>query len=290
MTEFTPPIESFDEWIFILRRTVQGNNWKKLHRRFQTDLSHLRKLKDTLDYFSSHPVAENEHNDWKMVKQSIEIQPDIWKIFCETFSVQMCEMGVGSIGDMQTVMNLFHRGVIFEEYKNADKNDLTIDWKVLNVVQKALKAWENKWKDRSNQNDNSVRCNMLEAFGVKTVKVNPYEVPAWVTRILHDIIENDKSINEAVDNEITRAKKANEPVHDDSWIKKEFRERFKWSALNDYLFDRVETKRSELNSNEIARLESVFEGVILPGKLEITTDFDNYGVEFLTKEDTTPTH
>ena len=281
MTEFTPPIESFDEWVFILRRTVQGNNWRHLHKRFQTDLSHLRKLKDTLDYFSNHPVAQNEKNDWQLVKQSIEQQPKIWKIFCEGFSVEMCERGLGTIGDMQTVMNLFHRGVIYEEYKNIDKNDHTIDWRVLNVVQKALKAWENKWKDRSNQNDNSVRCNILDAFGVKTVKVNPYEVPAWATRLLHDIIENDVSINDAVDKEIIRAKKANKPVHDDSWIKKEFRDRFKWSALNDYLFDRVETNRSKLNSIETERIRTVFDDVRLPSNLEITTDFNQHGVNFL---------
>lgn len=281
MTKLTPPIESYDEWVFILQRTVQGNNWRHLHKRLQTDLSHLRKLKDTIDYFSNHPVAQNEVNDWKLVKESIDKHPKIWKIFCEGFSVMMCNRGIGTEGDMQTVMNLFHRGVIYEEYKNDNKNISTVDWQVLDVVQKALKTWENKWKERSDKNNNSVRCNILDAFGAKNTKVNPYEVPAWATRLLYDIIENDISINDAVNNEIVRAKKGNEPVHDESWIKKEFRERFKWSALNDYLFERVETKRSQLSSNEISRIKTVFDDISLPSKLKLTSDFVRYGVEFL---------
>ena len=41
---------SFDRWIWLLKRTVQRNNWSHLHEGFLTDESYLRELANMIDY------------------------------------------------------------------------------------------------------------------------------------------------------------------------------------------------------------------------------------------------
>jgi len=215
------------------------------------------------------------------VWDSIQRNPKIWKSFCEHFSVMMCENGTASIDDMQTVLNIFHRGV---EFKFYDQSPNSIDLRTLNIVQKAMKTWENKWKESGN---NSVRCNIADAFGVMRKKVNPYEVPYWATNIMSNIIDKNLSQNDAVDAECKRQNSSKrEPIHDESWMKDEFRKRYKWSALNDYLFERVENNREHLTMSEVERVYSIFDKISLPTTLKVTPDFIHYGIGKLTVSET----
>ena len=50
MKDKTEIMPSFDRWIWLLKRTVQRNNWSHLHEGFLTDESYLRELANMIDY------------------------------------------------------------------------------------------------------------------------------------------------------------------------------------------------------------------------------------------------
>ena len=50
MKDKTEIMPSFNRWIWLLKRTVQSNNWIQLHEGLLTDESYLRELANMMDY------------------------------------------------------------------------------------------------------------------------------------------------------------------------------------------------------------------------------------------------
>jgi hypothetical protein len=263
LAKFAPPISSFDEWLFLLSRTIQDNNWKNLHPRLQTDISYLRRLKDVIDFINEFPIPSLEiesekYQAYRLIKASIDESPKLFKEFVERFSIDMCVNETATIGDIKVLWNLFHRGVLFKEFEEGNCKD----WRVMDVTQKALKLWQN-----------NPRVNIEKAFGgVRKKKVNPYLTPDWAKRMLKDIIDKDCTQEKAISNEQDYANKHKLPVHHEDWYESEFRKRYKWTALNDYLFERVEQGKPEMSEQSIHRIGTIFEEIKLPKKLEVFVD------------------
>ena len=84
---------SFDRWLELLQKTVQGNNWKALHPKFNTDNSYYREMKNYLDCVldSSYDLIEDKFHpsmyaDLKKIRDSIDNNKNVWKAFRAEFS------------------------------------------------------------------------------------------------------------------------------------------------------------------------------------------------------------
>ena len=76
----------------------------------------------------------------------------------------------------------------------------------------------------------------------------------------------------------------NTPNHDSRTYRKKF-DVYKWSALNEYLYERVMNKKGLLSVDEINRVRNYWDEIKLPEKLEIYASFITYGIGKLEVKD-----
>lgn len=259
---FNPPVRDFDDWVELLQRTLQNNNWHDLHEGFQCNF-YFRRLKDTLDYFEENQFnIPPEHWDWKNIKDSIERNRNLWSAFCQSFSLKACMLGSATKQDINTVMNMYIRAEQFSMFKDRP-DDLDTDWRLLTFVSEAFK----KYKHDENVNTLDQAFGLVGTQGKR--QTNPYYVPDWVFRVVADIIDNDISANEAFKNEDQKTSYNDFDTMKTYFQKKKHEDKnYKWIGLNSYLHDRIIQKRGDLTDKEIKRVESIWH-ITLPSKLEV---------------------
>jgi hypothetical protein len=88
------------------------------------------------------------------------------------------------------------------------------------------------------------------------------------------MISDDISQAEAIRNEQADKKT---PSHSEEHYKI-MMARYKWSALNDFLFDRCINGNKTLDDNEVKRISKNWDKIDMPKTLEITPDFVHEGI------------
>lgn len=259
---------SFDRWLWLLKRTVQDNNWNSLHNRFKTDNSYFRELADILDYVNDEG---NNVSNMHSVRQSVISNIGVFKVFREKFALDMFKSHTANSYDANLVISMFNRTVTFEE------ND-----KELLVV---IKNSFNKRKS-----DKHPLVNTLDqAFQLSRVEgrpPNPYEVPNNIQLAIAMIIDEDMSrtrsiekINVMANNHSLKTpgnkglwRTAKNKPRPSIWEEKRWQdemEKYKWAALNNYLHDRIEEDRLALDDRQVKRIKSNWNDIDIPNRLMI---------------------
>lgn len=265
---------SFDKWLELLQKTVQGNNWKALHHRFNTDNSYYREMKNYLDCvldssLIEDPFQRSMYADVKKIRDSIDNNKNVWKAFCESASIEFMRQYLldhkmrPTLYDIKQFQELFIRAVKLETYKSSPDE---AQWDLLEIMAELNKASLDKGKS------------LDQAFGL-TAAVghpinNPYEVPSYIDSMVRSMISDDISQAEAIRNQLADKKT---PNHSEEHYKN-MMAKYKWSALNDFLFDRCINGKKTLGDDEVKRIRKNWDNIDMPKTLEITPDFIHVGI------------
>ena len=267
---------SFDRWLELLQKTVQGNNWKALHPKFNTDNSYYREMKNYLDCVSDSsydqiedPFQRSMYADVKKIKDSIDNNKNVWKAFCESASIEFMKQYLldfkmrPTVYDIKQFQELYIRAVKLDTYRSFPHE---AQWDLLEIMAELNKVSLDQGKS------------LDQAFGL-TATVghpvnNPYEVPTYIDNMVRSMISDDISQAEAIRNEQADKKT---PSHSEEHYKI-MMARYKWSALNDFLFDRCINGNKTLDDNEVKRISKNWDKIDMPKTLEITPDFVHEGI------------
>jgi hypothetical protein len=268
---------SLDRWAWLLKRTVMDNNWNALHKSFQTDNSYFRELADTLDYVNDEANSVDPNH---LVRQSINGAIGIFKVFREVFALDMFKKHTATPYDANLLISMFNRTVAFEE------ND--------QVLLDAVKDSFNK-----RRSDKFPLVSTLDqAFQISRVEgrpPNPYEVPNNVKMLLAMIIDGDMSKAKAIERIDSMAnnhslksqenkglwRTANDQLRPQIWGEDRWKDemrKYKWTALNDYLYERVAEGRTSLTEAESKRIYKNWNEIDIPKELEVYPTFIKVGI------------
>jgi len=263
---------SLDRWLWLLKRTVQDNNWSNLHEGFQRENSYFRELADIIDFVNDEA---NNVPSIHQVRQSIMgAQNPLYK-FRQNFAVDMFNKHTANENDANLVIEMFNRTVTFKEY----------DEELLLAVRDAF----NKRKG----NEYPLVNNLNQAFQIDRVEgrpKNPYEVPNNVRQLVVMIIDEDMSRAKSIikihemarDNDLWRTAKDNPrpSIWDDDRWRLEMR-KYKWTALNDYLYDRMEEGRTTLSLAEKVRIHKNWNLIDMPTELICYSTYIKFAIDKL---------
>lgn len=262
---------SFDRWLELLQKTMQGNNWKALHPKFNTDNSYYREMKNYLDCVSdsSYDLIEDKFHqsmyaDVKKIRDSIDNNKNVWKAFCESASIEFMRQYLldhkmrPTLYDIKQFQELFIRAVKLKTYQSSPDE---AQWDLLEIMAELNKISLDKGKS------------LDQAFGL-TATVghpvnNPYEVPSYIDSMVRSMISDDISQAKAIRNQLADKKTPSHSVEH----YKNMMAKHKWSALNDFLFDRCINGKKTLDDDERKRIRKYWDNIDMPKTLEITSDF-----------------
>ncbi len=276
---------SFDRWLELMQKTVQGNNWKALHPRFNTDNSYYREIKNYLDCVldSSYdqiedPFQPSKYADVKKIRDSIDKNKNVWKAFRDSASIDfMRQYSLDhkmrpTVYDIKQFQALYIRAVKLDTYRSSPDE---AQWDLLKIMADLIKISLDQGKS------------LDQAFGL-TATVghpanNPYEVPTYIDIMVRSMISDDISQAEAIRNQL--ADKMT-PSHSEEHYKN-MMAKHKWSALNDFLFDRCINGKKTLGHDELKRISKNWDNIDMPKTLEITPDFIHVGIGRIAKSEDT---
>ena len=257
---------SLDRWVWLLKRTVMDNNWCSLHEGFRTDNSYFRELADTLDYVNDE--VNNVH-PMHHVRQSINDAIGVFKVFREVFAVDMFKKHMATTYDSNLVISMFNRTVTFEEN----------DKELLNAIKDSFNKRKSDGYPLVNNLDQAFQLSRVEGR-----PTNPYKVPENIRQVVAMMIYEDMSgnacitkLDEMANNHSLKTKDnkglwrtANSQPRPQIWGADRWQDEMdkcKWTALNDYLYDRMEKGRTILDDRERRRIKSSWNKIDMPEKL-----------------------
>jgi len=258
-----------ERWVELLKRTAQGNNWMGLHERFEKGNSYLREMKDTIDYLlNNDPQTIDEQN----VRDSINRSGNFWNAFCESTSTIFVKQWLldplmrPSIYDIKQCQEMFIHEVKLETYKKAPQE---ASWRLLDMMAELHKKNVDKG------------ISLDKAFGLEDPvghpPKNPFEVPDYIRRMVLDMVDNDVSQTQAIENEIDNRKTSSHSV--DHY--KNMMLKHKWTALNDHLHERISKGISSLDERERKRIHRNWDKINMPKNLIVDAAFIKYGIGVL---------
>ena len=258
-----------ERWVELLKRTVQGNNWMGLHERFEKGNSYLREMKDTIDYLlNNDPQTVDEQN----VRDSINRSGNFWNAFCESTSTIFVKQWLldplmrPSIYDIKQCQEMFIHEVKLETYKKAPQE---ASWRLLDIMAELHKKNVDKG------------ISLDKAFGLEDPvghpPKNPFEVPDYIRRMVMDMVDNDVSQTQAIENEIDNPKTSSHSV--DHY--KKMMLKHKWTALNDHLHERISKGISSLDERERKRIHRNWDKINMPKNLIVDAAFIKHGIGVL---------
>ena len=270
---------SFDRWVWLLKRTVQANNWRDLHDRFITDNSHFRELIDIMDYVKDEvnnvPISHQ-------VRISIESGMGILYQLRELFAVDCYRRGEANENDVNLVIEMINRTIHFKEYDE--------------VLMILVKDSFNKRKTDGLVN------NLDQAFQVERTNMdrpkNPHEVPNNIKQLIAMMIDEDMSINTCIEkidkmaiNHTLKTKDnkglwrtAKDSPRPSIWSADRWQDEmnnYKWAGLNDYLYDRIENGKTILDNSERKRIKSNWNKIDMPKELLCYPNYVAMGISKL---------
>jgi len=262
---------NFDRWVVLLQRTAQGNNWKNLHPRFNTDNSYFRELKNIIDYLvTGKDVLNNSlDDDMKKVKDSISRNPEVWIAFCESASINFMKQYLidpkmrPSIDDVEHFQSLYIYHVKQDTFRTSPNE---ANWDLIYL----MAGFHKKSRDKGISLDKAFGLEVPVGHPVK----NPYAVPDYIEHMVDNMIVNNVGQAEAIREEIDNPKTQN---HSEEHYKN-MMARHKWTALNDYLFERYLIGDKILDENAMSRISKNWDKIKMPKTLEIYSEFIHMGI------------
>ena len=258
----------YDRWVELLKLTAQDNNWKHLHIRFQTDNSYYREMKDYIDHVLNE--FDEDDDDHKHVKESVDRNANVWKAFCESASVNFVKQWLNdpkmrpSKYDIKQFQLLFIRSAKQDTFRTLP---LEADWDLLLMM-----------ADLHKKNvDMGIPLDKAFALGEDPVgrPTNPYETPECIVRMVNGMVWGYMTQAEVIRAEIENPKT---PSHHIDHYKKLFA-KYKWTALNNYLTNRFyEGDSDKLDENEREAINKYWDNVVMPEALEIYPNFVQRGI------------
>jgi len=252
------------QWLKLLNKTVNENNWVGLHKRFSEN-SLLRNLIDTVDYVLDQKNKVGNDNE---VAKSIYRNLGAWKSIRESAAVIFVKEGAPTKYDVKLFLEMFIREQKLGVFKDNSKE---ASHYLLEIMADIFKKY--------NEPDNHINT-LEQAFGLELTvgkKNNPFEVPDYITRIVNNLIEGGAlglTEHKAITTEKAFAEKNKLPMHDNKYYQRHL-EKYKWAALNDYLHSKGHGALIEG-----VKIDAVFSywGIQLPNNLKIHQTFMKYGI------------
>ncbi len=256
---------SIDRWVWLIKRTVQGNNWRDLHESFITDNPYFRELTDIMDY------VKDETNDVALTHQvRLSMRSGMGSLYelRELFAVDCYIRGEANDNDVNLVIEMINRTIHFKEYDE--------------VLMTLVKDSFNKRKTDSSVNT------LDQAFQIERADMsrpkNPYQVPNNIKQLIAMMIDEDmtslasiEKIDKMANNHKLKTKDnkglwltAKDNPRPSIWSQDRWEtemDKYKWAGLNSYLYERVEKGRTMLDNREIKRIKSGWNKVDMPTKL-----------------------
>jgi len=256
---------SIDRWVWLLKRTVQGNNWRDLHEKFITDNSLFRELIDIMDYVKDE--ANNVPPTHQVRLSMISGMGSLYQLR-ELFAVDCYSRGEANENDINLVIEMVNRTIHFKEYDE--------------VLMTLVKDSFNKRKS-----DSLVKT-LDQAFQLERTNMgrpkNPYKVPNNIKQLIAMMIDEDMSrnaciekIDEMANNHILKTKEnkglwrtAKDKPRPGIWNLDRWQDemdKYKWAGLNDYLHERMEQGRTILDNRERKQIKGGWDKIDMPEEL-----------------------
>ena len=256
---------SIDRWVWLIKRTVHGNNWRDLHDSFITDNPYFRELTDIMDY-----VKDETNNVAPTHQVRLSMRSGMGSLYelRELFAVDCYIRGEANDNDVNLVIEMINRTIHFKEYDEV----------LMTLV-----------KDSFNKRKTDSLVNTLDqAFQIERADMsrpkNPYQVPNNIKQLIAMMIDEDmtsvasiKKIDKMANNHTLKTKgnkglwrTANDNPRPSIWSQDRWEtemDKYKWAGLNSYLYERMEKGRTMLDNREIKRIKSGWNKVDMPTKL-----------------------
>lgn len=165
---------------------------------------------------------------------------------------------------------------VFEVDRNIMHIFTSTDWSVVLTIQN----WCGRLLDKFDSLDKITVDEILRLKEERGTSVYEYTdfVRGDILAFIKDVIEKDKSISKIMSTKpIIKGRGLRETQRD---FKK-----YKWSALNVYLFDRAVTDgKQELSDQELKNIKNNWDGLVIPKVLEVKPDFQHDFLPITTKK------
>ena len=253
---------SLDRWLWLLKRTVQSNNWRDLHESFTTDNSYFRELVDIMDFVKDE--ANKVSSNHKVILSMRSGMGTLFKLR-ELFAVDCYKRGEANESDVSLIIEMINRTIWSKEYNEE----------LMNLV-----------KDSFNKIKTDPLINTLDqAFQLEKPNIgeslNPYKVPNNINQLITMMIDEDVSMSDSIEeidkianNHLNKTKEnkglwrtAKNNPRPSIWSKDRWQDemdKYKWTGLNDYLYERIEKGRTVLDDRERKRIKSNWNKIDMP--------------------------
>ena len=283
MKDKTEIMPSFNRWIWLLKRTVQSNNWIHLHEGFLTDESYLRELANMMDYVNDE---SNNVLPKHKVRASMMDNKNPLYYLRQNFAVAMYKRQIANQKDVELIQEMIKRTIWSKEY----------DEELMSLVADSFDRHKNEDKEKS----------LDQAFQLKKLSIErpepEYKTPYNIQRIVAMMLDEDMSMNACIEELNKEAnnhslktsdnrglwRSANELQRPSIWDVNRWKgemTKYKYTALNDYLLDRMERVGNQLNERKRERIKRNW-NIDMPEELFIYPDFIDVVVRNLSAKGT----
>ena len=283
MKDKTEIMPSFNRWIWLLKRTVQSNNWIHLHEGFLTDESYLRELANMMDYVNDE--SNNVLPEHKVRASMMDNKNPLYD-FRQNFAVAMYKRQIANQKDVELIQEMIKRTIWSKEY----------DEELMSLVADSFDRHKNEDKEKS----------LDQAFQLKKLSIErpepEHKTPYNIQRIVAMMLDEDMSMNACIEELNKEAnnhslktsdnrglwRSANELQRPSIWDVNRWKgemTKYKYTALNDYLLDRMERVGNQLNERKRERIKRNW-NIDMPEELFIYPDFIDVVVRNLSAKGT----
>ena len=270
MKDKTEIMPSFNRWIWLLKRTVQSNNWIHLHEGFLTDESYLRELANMMDYVNDE--SNNVLPEHKVRASMMDNKNPLYN-FRQNFAVAMYKRQIANQKDVELIQEMIKRTIWSKEY----------DEELMSLVADSFDRHKNEDKEKS----------FDQVFQLKKLSIErpvpEYKTPYNIQRIVAMMLDEDMSMNACIEELNKEANNHSLKTSDNRGLWRSAHElqrpsiwdlnrwqgemtKYKYTALNDYLLDRMERVGNQLNERKRERIKLNWK-IDMPEELFIYPNF-----------------
>ena len=283
MKDKTEIMPSFNRWIWLLKRTVQSNNWIHLHEGFLTDESYLRELANMMDYVNDE--SNNVLPEHKVRASMMDNKNPLYD-FRQNFAVAMYKRQIANQKDVELIQEMIKRTIWSKDY----------DEELMSLVADSFDRHKNEDKEKR----------LDQAFQLKKLSIErpepEHKTPYNIQRIVAMMLDEDMPMNACIEELNKEAnnhslktsdnrglwRSANELQRPSIWDLNRWKgemTKYKYTALNDYLLDRMERVGNQLNERKRERIKRNWK-IDMPEQLFIYPDFIDVVVRKLSAKGT----
>ena len=267
---------SIDRWVWLLYRTLYQNNWSHLHEGFKTDESYLRELANVMDYMNDEA---NKVSPLNLARQSMMGSQNQLYEFRQNFAVEMYKRQTATQKDVYLVTEMIKRTIWSKEFNDE----------LMSLVADSFDRFETEEKVGS----------LDQAFQLKKLNLGrpepEYITPNNIKRLVSMMLDEDmsmaeciKKLDEEANNHSLKTKDnkglwrtANDQPRPSIWTMDRWQSemnKYKFTALNDYLIDSMHKGRVTLDERQRQRIKRNWNKIDMPEALMVNPTFIQLGI------------